>query len=301
MRLFFLCLFLFYVQNQLFSQEIHAVVEVITIDIVNDIDKSRFQRLEDEINAMVNNTRWTNDRYTVNEKIESTIAFQITGISGDNITANFTLISKRPVHGTSYFSELLNVYESNMTFKYGDYETLNYVEGEYRNNISSIISFYVFILLGMDADSFQMYSGEPYYEKANDIALLVNDFSDERWKEIKSKESRRVLIREFTDERNKPLRKFLYLYYRNGLDFMVERPIDVPNNIHGDLMELKTFSQEVKDNRNMIRLLFRPKGKEIARIFQKYDVEKNKLLSEFLISFDNENRNYYRSFGKNFR
>ncbi|HLV52815.1 MAG TPA: DUF4835 family protein, partial [Cryomorphaceae bacterium] len=152
------------------AQELNCQVDVITPQI-QGVNPSIFEQLESDIYDFMNNRKWTDDRFTVEERIECSIILQINqATAGSNVYgAELQIISSRPIFNTDYNSPVLRVRDLNVTFEYTPNTQWNFNPDRFDNNLISVLAFYAYMIIGYDYDTFALEGGTPYYNQAQRI------------------------------------------------------------------------------------------------------------------------------------
>ncbi|MFN5704897.1 MAG: DUF4835 family protein, partial [bacterium] len=149
-----------------YSQDINCKVQVIIPQLQN-ADKQIYKEMEKAIYEFINNTKWTNDIIQINERIECNLILNIKEQIGvDEFKATAQIQSTRPVFNSSYNSTLLNFMDEDWQFKYILNQPLEFNENENRSNLTSLLAYYVYLMIGLDYDSFSMLGGTSYYQRA---------------------------------------------------------------------------------------------------------------------------------------
>jgi len=206
------------------AQELQARVEVSITGSgeIQNVDKNIWSALESQCTNFLNNTKWTSETFEQGEKIECNFLFNLkSGSAGDGkYSGTLTVTSRRPVYGSSYYTPLLNILDEDLTIVYQLNQVFDYSSTTYLNNLSSILSFYAYIIIGLDYDSFAPQGGTPYFTKALQIAQLAQVSSSEKGWRLESNKlrSRWVMIEELTSPAYDPFRKFMYDYHRSAFD-----------------------------------------------------------------------------------
>src|SRR5690606_207832 len=105
----------------------------------------------------------------------------VTGLSGSTFTASIQVQSSRPIYGSNYSSTVFNFMDKDFTFSYVEFENLYFNPNSFDSNLTAVLAFYANIILGMDADSFKLNAGTPYYETANAIVNLAQTSRYKGW------------------------------------------------------------------------------------------------------------------------
>src|SRR6266496_3430500 len=191
------------------AQELQARLSVLSSKVSTQVDKKVFQTLQAVLINFVNNRRWTNDVFQVNEKINCSFLISIDKDLGDNVyKATLTVQAARPAYNTSYESPLINFQDDNLTFRYVEFQPVEFNENRIQGsdplaaNLTAVLAYYVNIILGMDYDSFTPRGGDPYFQKAQYIVNNAPEGGDiSGWKAFEGLRNRFKLAQGFTDSR----------------------------------------------------------------------------------------------------
>ncbi|MCF8254947.1 MAG: DUF4835 family protein [Bacteroidia bacterium] len=284
--LFFLNLFVFSAN----AQEISCRFKVNDVQ-VQIADKSIFRALEQRLQDFINNTKWTTENFASNEKIELNIELFISAYDQTTYEyrASAIIQCRRPVYGSNYSTTLFTFNDENWDFKYQSQDRVEYQDGQYLGDISSLICFYPNYIIGLDFDSFSLEGGTPYFNKASQIANLAQQSSSRSgWKPFeKTTRTRYNLIDNILNERFRPLRNAYYIYHRKGLDQFTTDPFKARKQIMASLDQVKKVFK-FAPNTVMLMMFFEAKSDELVSIFKgAEEIEKPKaieLLSEINIA-----------------
>lgn len=201
------------------AQELNASVKV-SFQQVTNVDPTIFTALESSVQQFMNNTRWTNDVYAPEERIECSFLINITdAVSSDYFKADLTVGSRRPVYGSAFFCSMFNHKDMNFNFNYIPFQPMEFSETSFLNNLTSVLSFYAYIILALDYDSFSPEGGTAYFNKANQIVQNAQQSPELGWKSFDNAgRNRFTLSEDFLNPAFKSYRTFLYKYHREGFD-----------------------------------------------------------------------------------
>lgn len=264
MKALFVC-FIFSVS--LSAQEFLATV---TVDYsqVQGSNVQVFQTLQKSLSDFINTTKWTDNRYKIHEKIETNFLIIITARNGNTYNARLQIQSRRPVFNSTYYTPVLNFVDSKFDFEYTEYEELVFNPRKFSNkNLTDVVAFYVYYVLGMDADTFQLEGGTNYFKTSQQIAMNAASSQFGGWNEMDGNKARASLINNVLKPTNKTLRNIYYQYHRVGLDQMSENETRAKNTI-GNALETLSFYE--KGNYALfypLDIFFMAKKDEIAKIF----------------------------------
>jgi hypothetical protein len=284
MKLFFtflVCLFGVFSQ----AQELNCQVTLITDAKleVTTVDKEVLEQLKQVVNDFMNNTQWTKDKFKTEERINCNIQLQISKIPSQGVYEGAMQIqSSRTAFNSSYNTTVFNFQDENISFAYSRNSIISYAPNQYRDNLTSVLAFYAYFIIGMDYDSFGLKGGTTYFNEAQQIVSLAQSSGASGWKSNEQgKRNRYWLVDNVLHQLFEPLRECNYEYHRKGLDKLYEnkdaarkamydglsklnkvittRPnsINVLNFVQAKLIELKNLyaDAEVKDKNDIVNLL----------------------------------------------
>ncbi len=269
------------------AQELNCQVSIITDARleVTTVEKEIFEQLKQTIYDMMNTTQWTKDKFKVEERINCQIQLQINSIpSSGTYSGSMQIQSSRPAFSSSYNTTIFNFQDDDIAFAYSRNAVLIYAPNQFRDNLTSILAFYAYFIIGMDYDSFALKGGTPYFNEAQSIVSNAQSSNAPGWKSNESgKRNRFYLVDNILHQLFEPLRECNYEYHRKGIDKLYDdkiagrkaifdalnklnkvvatRPnsINLLNFVQAKLDELKNLynDAEVKDKTDIVTLLKR--------------------------------------------
>ena len=156
-RIFFFVIFL--IQVSIYSQELNAQV-IVNSDLVNQTNQQIFKTLERSLNEFMNTQVWTNQEYLNQEKITCSFIFNLTGYSNDQFEATLQVQSERPVFDSNYDTPIFNFLDRDIVFSYQEYQPLFFNQSSFESNLVSLLSFYAYVIIGLDGDTFSSMEGQ---------------------------------------------------------------------------------------------------------------------------------------------
>ncbi len=249
------------------AQELNCRVQVMSPQVQNT-NKQVFQTLQQAIYEFMNNTRWTDQVYQMEERIECSIQINITDqIAADEFSGTISVQSARPVYGSSYNTTVLNWQDNNLWFRYLEFAPLDFNENTHLSNLTSVLAYYAYMIIALDMETFSEKGGEPYLLKAQKIVgNAQGDREASGWQPFESNRNRYWLTELFFDQNFEPYRKALYLYHRRGLDQMVEDDAEARRNITLSLEEMHKVHRN-RPNSFLMSVFFDAKAQEIQNIY----------------------------------
>jgi hypothetical protein len=204
------------------ATELNCEVEVNSQKITSG-SKDIFNELKQAVTDYMNTTKWTNATFGTNEKIYCKMLLTLS--SWDDATGlmkgDLQIQSQRPVFNSTYTTTLINFRDAKVEFTYETGQQLVYSEMEMMDNLTAILNFWAFMIIGMDFDSFELNGGAPYYERAAQVVRLAQGTGESGWKAFEDNTNRSAVLSAFTDKQTEPIHQLLYDYHRMGLDQMV--------------------------------------------------------------------------------
>ena len=279
------------------AQELNCTVSVISPQVQNT-EKRIFETLQNDIRQFLNSTSWTNDSYKLEERIACSILITVTErISSDKFKASIQVQVSRPIFNTSYSSVLMNVNDQDFTFNYVESQQLQFQENQHISNLTSVLAYYAYMIIGMDYDSFSEKGGEPYFQKAFQIVNNAQNEAERGWKSADGSKNRYWLVENLLNARFDNFRKVLYRYHRLGLDMMQADIESGRRTIFESLPDLKKIRQS-EPNSYLLQSFFTAKADEFVNIFSQGLPDTKNKASQLLMEMDPSNSNKYQKITK---
>ena len=251
---------------QVTSQELNAQV-IVNSDLVNQTNQQIFKTLERTLKEFINTQVWTEQVFLNQEKITCSFVFNLSAYSNDQFEATLQVQSERPVYQTNYDSPVLNFLDKDITFSYQEFQPLFFNESSFESNLISLISFYAYVIIGLDADTFLQNGGNRYFEKARQVVNLAQSSVRKGWKPGDGLRNRFWLIDSLRSNTFKEYRQTMYNYHRSGLDQMTNDPIAGKKALMLSIQDLEPLFQR-RPNAFLLQLFFDAKVEEIVNLFQ---------------------------------
>lgn len=202
------------------GEELNATVNL-NSSKVQGANTEVFTMLRDALDEFVNNRKWTSNTYEENERIMCSFNFVVNSYANDgSFDCSLMVQATRPVFGSSYNSVLFKYEDPSIKFKYQPYDRLEFVEDNLDNNLTAVVAFYVYMIIGMDLDSMGELGGSEFLNKALTIANNAQNLGDAGWRAGGSDNNRHAIIDDYMNGALEPVRKLMYKYHRLGLDTM---------------------------------------------------------------------------------
>ncbi len=278
----------------LFSQELRCNVQIASQQI-QGTNKQVFRTLQTSAYEFMNTRRWTDHVYNYDERIECTILINLTSqVSADEFKGNVQVQVSRPIYNSSYNSVLLNFKDDDVQFKYVEYEALEFNEATTPSSLTALLSYYAYIILGLDYDTYSMDGGSIYYAKAEEIVNKMQNSNVKGWKAFESRKNRYWLVENILNNAYSPVRECLYRYHRLGLDNMAERLTESRAEI-AESLRLLQKAYRAKPGSFILQIFFDAKADELVNIFSESFTDEKKRVFNILSEIDPANISKYNN------
>lgn len=273
------------------GEELNATVNV-NASKVQGSNTEVFTMLQDALQEFVNNRKWTANTYEENERIMCTFNFVVNSYSNDgSFDCSLMVQATRPVFGSSYNSMLFKYEDKSIKFTYQPHDRLDFVEDNLDNNLTAVVAFYVYTIIGMDFDSMGELGGSEFLNKALTIANNSQNLGDAGWRAGSSSNNRYTIIDDYMNGALEPVRRLMYRYHRLGLDTMFKNA-DGGRKAITECMDLLKKAYEDRPMAYFTKLFTEYKVDEIVNVYSKCTPEEKKkvvnILSEINPSLSSE-------------
>ena len=289
---FFIVAFTIY--SSTFGQELRCNIQVVSSQI-QGTNKQVFQTLQTAIYEFMNNTAWTNHVFTNEERIDCNILINLQDHSGDEFKGSIQVQSRRPVFNTSYNTAVLNFKDDNLKFNYVEFEPLEFSITEHKSNLTSLLAYYAYIIIGLDYDTFSLLGGTEYFQNSEKIVTNAMNATEKGWKAFESRKNRYWLVENILNDRYKGLREFSYRYHRLGLDVMESKEAKGREEIAESLNLLqKIYRQKPDPYLFFYELVMSAKSDEIINVFSESFMAEADRVYKILVEIDPARSDKYK-------
>lgn len=278
------------------SQELNCQITVVSQQIQGTQEKLIFEQLQKALTEFVNNNKWTQDNFEPIERIDCSMLINITqkNDNGD-YEATIQVQARRPVYKSTYFTPTLNIMDENFHILYQQFTQLFFNYNNFQTNLTSVIAYYVNIILAIDYDTFSLYGGTTFWNNAQIIASNAQSFGEKGWSPSEQGQKNRFwYVDNQLQSAFQGIREFLYKYHRLGLDIMYEKPEEGRKNILQS-MELLVKVYQVRPASFNMQVLMNTKRDEIIKIFKDATPEEKQKALEILTTIDPANTSKYQA------
>ena len=276
------------------AQELQAKITINHAQI-SGTEKSVFDNLQQTLEQFVNDRQWTHLQFQKNERIVCNFNLQVTKYDKDQgiFTCKATIQANRPVYNSAYTSTLYNNVDEIFTFKFAEFDQLEFNEEQIDNQLTALFAYYAYLLIGLDLDSFSPKGGEDVLQRCMNLTNNAQNLDYPGWKAFDNDRNRFAIINDYLDGSMEPFRQLQYDYYRKGLDEMA-------NNVERGRTEittaLETGLKKAKENRplSMLPQIWTDyKKDELANIYKGKGTQKEKEAVFEILTSINPSQNKY--------
>ena len=248
------------------AQELNAQV-IVNSDLVNQTNQQIFKTLERSLNEFLNTQVWTDKELLNQEKITCSFVLNLSNYNNDQFEATLQVQSQRPIFDTNYDTPIFNFLDRDVVFSYQEFQPLFFNQSSFESNLVSLLGFYVYVIIGLDADTFIENGGSIYYQQALQVVNLAQVTSRKGWKASDGKRNRFWLIDNLRSNTFREYRQALYTYHRSGLDQMTSFPLEGKEAVMKAIQQLEPLFLR-RPNAFLLQIFFDAKVEEIVNLFK---------------------------------
>lgn len=292
MSLFRIILLLF-ISAPIFSQELICNL-LVNSDQIQGSNKSVFNTLQKSASEFLNNRKWSEMSFTQQEKIECTFNIIIKKVDGDSYTAELQVQARRPVYNSGYFTTIFNFRDNDFVFSYQENEVLEFNENVISSNLTAVLTYYAYIIIGYDLDSFSRLGGSSFFQAAENLVNAAQSLDTPGWQAFKSNKNRYALVNNLTDEAFKKYRNYFYEYHRLGLDEMTANVVNARAKMLEGLPILREANR-ARPSAIVISTFLDTKRDEMINVFKNASEKEKKTAVEVLSDVNPTMSNRYET------
>ena len=283
------------------AQELKCTISI-NSEQVQGSNKAVFTTLQQSMEEFVNTQRWTNMTFQEKERIECSMMIVVKSVQENMFVCEFTCQSRRPVFGTTYTTPTLNIKDANFTFTYQEYDRMEFQHNTFTSNLTALVAYYCYLIIGHDMDSFAKLGGTPYFQVCEDIVTSAQSASLDNaemvgWKAFESNRNRYALTNNLMDEAFKKYRAYYYDYHRHGLDEMVNNVANGRARIAKDIKVLKE-AYNARPATYLVGTFLDAKSDELVNIFKSGTADEKKMVYELLMDIDPTRQDTYENINR---
>ena len=283
------------------SQELSATVSIQSSKVDNQVDPKTFVQLQTQLKDFINQRKWTAETFWNEEKIDCSFYITIESVLSPGVyDAKLSVVSNRPVYNSNYTTPVLNMQDANFTFKFQLSQPIEFNENKVQGtdpleaNLTATLAYYIYVIIGLDYDSYALNGGAPYFAKALNVVYNAPEGSGiNGWKSYDGQRNRFIFIDNLTKSSMDKIHEVMYSYYREGLDQMSDKFEVARGAILNALMTMQEV-QEANTNTMVVPILLQGKYTEISGIFVNANKSMKKQLVSTMSIIDVANLNKYK-------
>jgi len=294
-----LIIVLVFISFSSFAQELSAIVTINVGPKIQTTDMNVFRDMKTALQQFLNSRKWTNDTYQPHEKINCSLLININEMPAIGIfSASVQVQSARPIYNSNYTSLVLNFADRDWEFEYIESQPLEYNDNTYTTNLTSMLAFYAYLIIGMDYDSFSELGGTPHFQKALTVVNNAQSSNRPGWQALGSTRNRYWIIENLINPQMNDVRKSIYTYHRQALDTFEKTPDKSREIILKGLKDIKK-ARDINPSAILIVSFFDAKSKELANIFSEGALPIRREAYDLIIAIDPSNRSSYEKIIQN--
>ncbi len=278
------------------AQELNCKV-IINADQIQTTDRAIFKDMERAFANFLNTRKWTNDTYKNHERINCGLFLNISKMpSIGNFQASAQITSGRPVFDSNYETPTLNFADREWEFEYFESQPLEFNDNNYLNNLTSMLAYYAYIIIGMDYDSFSELGGTTYFQKALTVVNNAQPSNRAGWASLSGNRNRYNLIENINNPQMLELRKNNYRYHRLALDSYEKNPDQSRTIILEALKNVKKV-WSIYPSSIFVTSFFDTKSTELVNIFSAANLQTKREAYDILVAIDSKRNIYQKIMG----
>lgn len=247
------------------AQELNATV-TIDAEQTGQPNAQVFRTLKDQLTELINETQWTNRTFTNQERIDCNFTLILQGFESTSFSGSLQVQSSRTVFGSTYDSPVYNYNDRQFVFEYSEFQPLVFNINNFDSNLVSVLAYHVYTIIGLDADTFAPFGGDPYFAQARQIVNTAASSSFQGWKAVDGTQSRYRFNDAVLSNVYQDFRQVMYDYHRTGLDLMSTNLKNGKTGVRDAVILLKKVNDR-RPNSFLMRTFFDAKANEIQQIF----------------------------------
>lgn len=254
----------YYVQAQEFNCQVQIISPALQTSAA---DKQVLTELQDALREFINNTHWTSDNFKTEERIDLNLLINVkTQASSEEFGGSIQVTSRRTILNSNYYSTVFNFIDEDFSFRYQRGAAIRFSIDQHRDNLSSVIAFYAYMVLGYDYDSYSLEGGTKYFVKAQQIVSNAQGVPDAGWKASEGTRNRYWMVENALHQLFQPMRVAFYKYYRLGFDQFYGAMKEGMTAVFDALEEIMKIHKARPASFN-VQLFFSAKVDELVNLF----------------------------------
>jgi hypothetical protein len=277
------------------AQELKCQIQVISRQIQKS-DRSIFEEMQRTMFEFMNNTVFTKHVVKTQERIECSIVITLNEQSGsDTYKGTIHISSTRPVFNSDYNTPIINMVDDKFQFRFAPQDAIEFNVNSYSSTLSSVLTYYAYLILAFDYDSFGSMAGTQFLTEAEKVVSNAQSDPSPGWRSFQDDgKNRAAIVEDLQNDLYSPLRQCYYEYHRQGLDLMTDKKDQARSNIFSALEKLRGLYRKRPDS-YLLQLFFETKVDEIVNIFKESPAQEKRLAFNLLSQIDPGRQDKYRT------
>jgi len=275
------------------GQELQCMVQISSPGM-SETERQILQTLQSAAYEFVNQRNWTEFQYKPEERIEASILITVNEkVGNDEYRGTIQVQSRRPVFRSSYSTPILNHNDRDFSFRYVENQTLEYADNTFTSNLTSVLAYYAYIIIGFDFDTFTPMGGTPYFQKAQSIVNLAQNATERGWKSFEGQRNRYWLVENLFNTQYSSIRQAMYGYHRLGFDQMTDN-MDLARGEVVNALEMMQRAHRQRPGSYLMSIIMTTKGDELVSLFNDAPATEKNQIVQILSEIDPANSAKYR-------
>jgi len=292
-RLFFIILLPVFLLFKANAQELNCQVQISSPGM-SETDRQILRTLQSTLYEFINQTNWSNYKFESLERIEASILITVNEkVGSDEYKASIQVQSRRPVFQSSYDSPILNHNDRDFYFRYTENQPLEYADNTFSSNLTAVMAYYAYIIIGFDFDTFSPMGGTPFFQKAQSIVNLAQNVPEPGWKSFESQRNRYWLVENLFNSQYSNIRQAMYNYHRNGFDKMTEN-MDLARAEVANALQMLQRVHRQRPGGYLMSIIMTTKDDELINLFNDAPAMEKEQIVQILTEIDPANSAKYR-------
>ena len=280
------------------AQELNCKVKI-EAPQVQISNKAIFEEMTTVFESFLNNNVWTDDDFKPQERINCNLMITIkSSPATGEYEGNAQVVAARPIYGSSYETVLINFVDQDFIFTYNESQPMNFNVNSFNSNLTSLLAFYAYLIIGLDYDSFGELDGTKHYQNAQLIVTNAQTSGNKGWDQFGGRRNRFQMLDNLLNGQLELVRSFYYTYHRKGLDIMNEKQEEGQQTIFESLQMLQKANANIARTAIVLAVID-TKKKEFANIFSQGDLNMRKKAYDLLVKLAPSDKNDFEKILEN--
>ncbi|MDW8330065.1 MAG: DUF4835 family protein [Cyclobacteriaceae bacterium] len=281
------------------SQELNCVVTINVGPRVRTTDQNVFRDMKNAFQQFLNSRKWTNDTYAPHERINCSFLININDMPAIGVfNASVQIQAARPVYNTTYTSLIFNFADREWDFEYVESQPLEFNDNTFMSNLTSMLAFYAYMIIGIDNDTFSELGGNPQFQRALQVVNNAQTSNRNGWQPTGSNRNRYWLIENYLNPQFTEIRRAMYRYHRLGMDTFEKDP-DNSRQVILDCLKSIKKARDINPNAIIVISFFDAKTRELANIFSEGQLPVRREAYDLIVAMDPSNQAGYEKIIRN--